>query len=314
MPDVWAIDGVQVPARVARNLAYVAGGAAEGVAEPGDFKVTPLDVPAGGVKVAPGGGMVLNRYPGGIKQGYTLYDPVQRQVDVTPTGSGGGRNDLVVARVADPEYADPPAGRDPGAWYEAIPDVPAAAIATPAAALAYCRTLAFPALPLAGITLPASTGTVTAGAIRDLRRVARPRSEPALRSNATTTLILARSTAFMEWPVPVAPFTVEVPEWANYVTALVNFGGVGLDGDVDGVLRLNIAGTIGGEFVLDLDAAGPSRESISLTGGGWIPESARGKTTTPKVEGRLYPTSPSQVGTNPGCHIAWTIMFEERAV
>ena len=45
MPDVWAIDGVEVPAAVARAVAYASSGGAEGVVEPEGLKVAPLDVP-----------------------------------------------------------------------------------------------------------------------------------------------------------------------------------------------------------------------------------------------------------------------------
>ena len=102
MPDVWAIDGVEVPAAVARAVAYASSGGAEGVVEPEGLKVAPLDVPSIQFRVLPGAALVRNRYAGGSLQTYAVLEQIQQSLPVVATGSAGGRSDLVIVRVTEP--------------------------------------------------------------------------------------------------------------------------------------------------------------------------------------------------------------------
>ncbi|TKR27129.1 hypothetical protein FA014_01870 [Cellulomonas hominis] len=221
MPDVWAIDGVDVPAATARAVAHVAIGGAAGVIEPGGLKVEPLAVPGDRVRVMPGAAAIANRYPQGSLQSYAIHERVQREVAIASTGSSGSRTDMVVARVRDPEFEE---GATPGAAFEVIQAVPPSAIASPEAARAYCEALAFPVEPLAGVTVPASTATITAGMVTDLRALARPRSARSLRGNQVTLQQDLVSTTFVDWPSSVQP-TIRIPEWATHYSIVVTVAG-----------------------------------------------------------------------------------------
>ena len=232
-PTPWFIGGgAQHSPEVARLLAYATSGGAEGVVEPGDLKVAPLAVPGGSVRVLPGACLLRNRYAGGGQQSYVGRLPVQDTVPITATGSASGRSDLVVARVLDPQY-EGSAPTDPTTFdyvrTAVIEGVAASVIASAQAARAYCRTLPYPAIPLGGITLPASTGTVTAAMTRDLRSVAMPRerrgqhmSFPPADSNMPTA-------SYSSWPAGIGT-QIEVPEWASTALVLAHISGVEVTG------------------------------------------------------------------------------------
>lgn len=203
MPEVWAIDGVEVSARIARAIPYVGTGGAEGIVERGGLKVAALEVPSTSVRVLPGGAVVRNRYQGGGLQSYAVLEQTQQTVPIVASSSSGPRSDLVIVRVTDTEYASGAAG----ATFDVIQGVPANAGAE------FARTLGYPALALARIDIPASTATITASMITDLRTLAQPRSSrtiinaPMPDGNAVT------SSTFGNWPD--SGVQVDVPEWAT---------------------------------------------------------------------------------------------------
>lgn len=213
---------------VARVLAYAASSGAEGIVTPEALRVRPLSVPGTSVRVAPGACLIVNRYAGGAWQTYVGRNPVEHTVPITATGSGGGRTDLVVARVLDPQYeGDPPP--DPLLFdymrTEVIEGVPANTRSARELGLTY------PAIALARITLPASTGTVQAAHITDLRRVALPRVERRLFTHnleGSTVHELTHSTA-QYWPdFPEAIWEVDVPEWATHANIVAGWQSVRL--------------------------------------------------------------------------------------
>ncbi|MFJ2518647.1 hypothetical protein ACIOWF_06715 [Cellulosimicrobium cellulans] len=209
----WFVGGgAQHSPEVARLLAYAASGGAEGVVEPGDLKVSPLAVPGAGVRVLPGGVLLRNTYPGGSLQSYVGRLPVQDTPAITATGSSGGRSDLVVARVLDPQY-EGGAPSDPTDFEymrtAVVQGVPAGTRDVAGLALGY------PAVPLARIDLPASTGTVTAGMITDLRKVARPRSQRVVRALNNADVHTLTAAALVQWPIGAA-WQIDVPAWATH--------------------------------------------------------------------------------------------------
>lgn len=178
----WFIGGgAQHSPEVARLLAYAATNGAEGVVSPGDLKVAPLDVPGASVRVLAGACLVPNRAAGGIAQTYVGRNPSQDVVAIGATGSGAGRSDLVVARVEDPfmagepwdDPADPITG--PYIFTRVISNVPAGTT----------RLQDVPGhagesgIALARIDVPANTGAITTGMIKDLRKLAQARSSTA---------------------------------------------------------------------------------------------------------------------------------------
>lgn len=225
----WFVGGgAEHSPEVARLMAYAATSGAEGVVHSTDLRVRPLDVPGGGVRVMPGAALIRNRATGGAAQTYVGRLPQADTVEIAPTGSGAGRSDLIVARVEDPympgepwqEPEDPTRG--PYVFTRVIPNVSPTATTAPAGQSA---------IPLARIDLPASTGTVTAAMITDLREVALPRSYRRLFTyNLTSddgTQYISSDGSEQFWPnVPDQVWYVDIPEWATHANIIGHWGGV----------------------------------------------------------------------------------------
>jgi hypothetical protein len=201
---------------VFRQALYAATAGRQGVSAPGDLKVTPLDVPGAGVKIAAGGGTILNRVA--TQQSYGVRNPVADvdSIQVPPSGSAGRRSHLIVCRVDNP-YVDgnAQAPTDPvhGPFneFDIIPDVPAGTRLI--RDLAQYKGLS--AIELARIDLPASTGTVTAATIVDLRQLTSPRETTETFSDLGVNTATLSATSGTIFP-PFRP-TVVVPDWATYV-------------------------------------------------------------------------------------------------
>ena len=225
----WLVGGgAEHSAEVARLLAHVATAGAEGIIGAGSLAVRAQATPGPSVRVAPGAAAILNRYAGGAQQTYVLRNASQTTVPISATGSSGGRTDLVVARILDPQYQGQ-APSDPNAFdysrLEVIEGVPAGT--TSAAQLG----LSYPAIALARVTLPASTATVTSSMIRDLRAVANPRTEdvwrvrPQVMADGGETLTATREGG--EWfPNTGAEQQVFIPEWATRVQMEFTWAGI----------------------------------------------------------------------------------------
>lgn len=180
--DRWFIGGgAEHTPEAARRALYASTSGAEGIGSPTDLQVRPLAVPGQGVRVSVGSALIQSRYVGGETQTYMGTVTSQETVSITPTGSGGGRTDLIVMQVEDPftagsTYSPPSTNNIPNSPYvyiRVISGVPAGTRRLQDVAAYANRT----AITLARVTLPASTGTVTAGMITDLREVAMPKRE-----------------------------------------------------------------------------------------------------------------------------------------
>ncbi|WGH20309.1 minor tail protein [Arthrobacter phage MaGuCo] len=229
----WFVGGgAEHSPEVARLLAYAAVGGAEGLVNPEDLKVSPLAVPGGGIRVAPGAALIRNRAAGGDDQTYVARLPDTDTVTIAATGSGAGRTDLIVAQIEDPymagepwqEPGDPKVG--PYVYTRVIPNVPAGTKRLQDVAGYSGRS----AITLARVTLPASTGTVTAGMITDLRDLARPRTERRMTtvypSGARTAGNKLPTTSYAPWPLKSAQRPlVEVPSWATKIDIVVHISG-----------------------------------------------------------------------------------------
>jgi len=224
--DRWFIGGgaVHTP-ESARRLAYAATSGAEGVAGASDLKVLPLSVPGQGVRVLMGTAAILSHYLGGETQTYmgTVYEG--ETLATTPSGSAGPRSDLIVFRVRDPWAAGSTDTLKPGEtadtaqylWLEVVSGVPAGTT----------RLQSVPgyqdasAITLARIDFPASTGTVQAGMITDLRRVALAREQTIVRGfglvSGDGSQQLTDPTA-TTWPSAAAAANktmIPIPVWAT---------------------------------------------------------------------------------------------------
>lgn len=331
----WFVGGgAEHSPEVARLLAYAAVGGAEGIVTPGDLKVSQLNVPGTSVNIADGAGLIPNRAAGGSQQTYVGRMATQDTIAIASTGSSGGRNDMVIARVEDPYMAgevwpvptNPKVG--PYVRTRVLSNVPASAIASPDAAVAHLRANGFSAIPLAGIKLPASTGTVTSSMIVDLRKLARPRRElNVFRFQPSSDQAIPEDTYawFPQWE-PL--FTV--PEWATHFTAVLTASGIyKLTGaHIIGDLQLAWSASGGaspvifGNTVFEIEAgSSPSREVIVVSGETDISASHRGQVRTVRVNGRRNSTysqgtrgQGSEVWSNKGSNFTLLIEFEERAI
>lgn len=229
--EVWAIEGVDMPGAALRALAHAATGGAWGVVEPGDLKVAPTTPTGKAVQVLAGAGLVLN--PAAPGQTYMIHSTSAVTTDPVPdVGSGGERLDVVYATVLDPEYN----GSTAGVQFSVDVGV-AGPYADLVRELRYGRVNWFvPRIPLAVIRRPASSGTIEASHITDVRRVALPRQHHEICTFQLTAAMGVQtltSTAAdgQTWPpqldaggVPV--WQVNFPTWANRVQVISTINGV----------------------------------------------------------------------------------------
>jgi len=313
----YAVDGATLSSQLLRIVAFHAVGGDEGIAEKGDLKVTASGTPDGNVHVAAGGALIRNRYNGGSGQSYAAYNQGEDVAAVPATTAGGGRTDLVVARIVDPQYdAEQPApGAEDTFSYvrtHVITGVPAGT--TSAAAL----NLGYPAIALARITRGASTGIVTSAQITDLRKLARPRDQEFithLPTNQAGDNLNAALDTYERFP-DQALYTVAVPDWA--VTAQVT-------GFVEG-LRKTAAGTA--KFRITLQETGDSSEitevnepapggasdrlTVNLGGKINIPASVRGTNATFVVQAaRTGSTGPGVFAVDNYTSTQIRLLFQE---
>ncbi len=217
----WFVAGANHSVEVARLFAYAATSGAEGVILPDDLKVRALSTPGSQVRAAPGGAILLNRYAGGGQQSYVGRNPTQDNVAITATGSAGGRRDLIVARVADPQYPGTSAPTDPNdfqyIYTEVIEDVPAGITR------ARDLNLNYPAIELALLDIPANTATITNAMITDLRKVALPRKDRTLlvKNFAAGEIHDLGSSNFQQWPNE--NFDLFIPEWATQMNVIADW-------------------------------------------------------------------------------------------
>ncbi|MDK8345424.1 hypothetical protein QP868_02295 [Brevibacterium sp. UMB1308A] len=165
----WAIGGgADNPVEGARMSTFGATGGARGVLGATDMRVTALPVPGTAVRVHMGGGVTPNDYlpaPAYGSQSYVVREESSTDVPVPATGSAGGATRYLIVRITDPQYGgQAPSNVEDGPYNDY-------------ALVSKLTGLGYPFIPLAKITQPASTGTITNSMITDIREVANPRVE-----------------------------------------------------------------------------------------------------------------------------------------
>lgn len=319
----WFVGGgAEHSPEVARLLAYAATGSAEGIVGPTDLKVVPLDVPGTSVTVQIGAALVLARSTGGAQQTYVARLPEADTVAIAPTGSSGGRSDLIVAQIEDPfmagepwqEPSDPTSG--PYVFTRVISNVPAGTTRLQDVAGYEGRS----AITLARIDIPASTGTITSAMIKDLRTMARPRTERQIVKGTLTTGTVTLSTS--SWQnFPANPVTgLLVPSWATHAVIRVDTTIRFVSGD--GYFNLQSflstgtldSTTLFADSIIDSTTGGGSyRQPLVVPSDGvWtIPASLRGKSAkiTTRVRGRA---SGGKIATGTEDYYFADVTFMER--
>jgi hypothetical protein len=290
-PVPWFVDQpAEHSAGVARLLAYVAARGREGIITPTDLEVRELATPGTSVRVYPGACAILNRAVGVTSEAYLGRNLSADVVPIAATSGSGPRTDLIVARVENPfptgepwpDPADPAAG--PYIKTAVISGVPPTTTTVKQLALGYS------AIPLARVTLPASTGTVLQSHITDLRYMADVQTDSdqyVIQQAGQDTLL---ETVLTVWPgamnVPVF-----VPEWAtsanlHCVVAGAYYG----PGNVRGDIRIDLGGLKTQSTVYDVDSAALSRADVHAGGKVTIPAAMRGTTVNVFTEARKYTT------------------------
>ena len=307
-PTPWMVDGARHSAAVGRLVAYASLNGSEGVVLPTDLKVTALGSPGAAVQIAPGGAIILNRYPGGVRETYVGLNPASHQVSIAATTSAGGRTDLIVARVEDPEFDTGITVPDPlnyqYVYTEVIQGVSSAVMS------AKELNLNYPAVALAKVTLPASTSAVTSGMITDLRKMALSREHREVFMSTTGTSDRTGPFNEVEW-FSYTP-TVEVPEWATHVYVLATVSAYqSWENNIDGTAKNTIGSISGSSQVIDIDQSGPQRNTIGLNVGGTIPEAMRG--TTQELTCRLA-LSRGRIVTDVRTQVSYDVQFYEKAL
>lgn len=296
----WFVGGGAIHSpEVARLMAYAATSGSEGIIDAGDLTVAPLAVPAGSVRVRPGSAVIRSRYTGGDRQTYIARLPIENVASIAATGSAGGRTDMVIARVEDPFMAGSPyqAPANPTTaqyvFTRILSNVPTSAVATPEAARRYLRDQGQSAIPLAAVTLPASTSTVLQSHIKSLREMASPRRRREVRTlpipvGTSETLTNTSSQVFPAAATGVID-SYEIPEWATVARIVATWSQAKMNGqNVTGQLWTRLSTTDGNGVRYDTPASGGASRGTFVNGDSFaIPASLRGTVVTIAMRGRL---------------------------
>jgi hypothetical protein len=311
----WLVEQALHPAEVGRQLAFAAFQGQEGVSSPTDCVVAALDIPGPSIRVFPGSYAILNRAPGYPNQMYTGRVTTEDVVSVQNTTSSGGRTDLVVIRIENPdtEGVAPPQNRDSGpyAFTRVIQNVPSGIVSVNELNLGYS------ALTLARIQIPPSTSTITNSMITNLRNTKEtPIPAPAVFTdvqNYTSNSTLSpppngsgtRTSAWVSWPAP-ANWQVPVPPWATEAQIYFQVNPE-LFNNTWGEMRVNFNGRFTASTVFDVNFpmfsgtnicfftnGGGLRGSYVVGGRITVASSERGTTVPVKIEARTIDSIPYQ--------------------
>lgn len=235
--DSWAVSGAQSSARIARLQHQSGTASGNGVVDSDHLRVLPLEVPGTAVRITSGGATILGQEQQ-FQGSYFAYNVGDATVDISATGSGGGRVDMVVLRVEDPSIDgtswNHDVTADPVYYFRVIEGVGINQTEPPQG---------MTAIPLARIHIPANTATITSDMITDLRQSANPRNQRVLRVQRGGTQSDGETwdeagniqdPDFERWPQH--DWTVTIPAWATQVQVLADWSNTFLEptGETDG--------------------------------------------------------------------------------
>lgn len=311
-PVPWFIGGgAQHSAEVTRLLAFAATGGAEGIVTTDSCKVQALSTPGTSVRIAPGAVVMLNRSTGGGQQSYIGRVATETDLAVPATSSGGGRSDLVVLRVRDPQYPPNPAPASVpnGPYFEPFLVTNVAASTTSAAGL----NLDYPAVALARLDIPVSTATILPAHVIDVRSMAVPKQWTERRATTLGGGQGLTSDTFVDWPghAPV----IAVPVWATQALVTHRLVSVSQLTDIaEGSLRLVFGGLTGSSVSYDFEAppTGGARVGLEVVATFDV-SAARGTNVTLKTQG-LRTTGPGFLSTGDVMISVYEVHFRETPI
>lgn len=289
--DSWAVDGAQSSARIARQMLTSATRSGNGVVEINDLRVRQLTVPGTSVIIDAGAAVVFGQEQQ-WQGSYYAHNVGEATLPINPTGSGGGRADMIVLRVEDPAIDGTPWTWDPATepvyYFRVIEGVDANATQVP---------VGMTAIPLARINIPANTATITTAHITDLRQMLNPRIHTEVRVQRGMGLEDGRydeadyKVDFERWPQH--DWDVTIPEWATQVQVQANWynvwypaPGATTNRDARGSVRVGLIGGGGNNLLTrqsvynfnPTQANNGYRCSVGLAAQNNIPTSMRGIT------------------------------------
>jgi hypothetical protein len=251
----------------------------EGVTEGNDLKVSQLGTPGASVQIGDGSGVIRGR--ASTWQGhYTAYNIGTDTKAISSTGSSG-RTDMLVLRVLDPSYEG---GLNPASdqicFFDIVSNVSSTATSPPAG---------MSAIPLARITLPAFTSTITDSMITDLRKIANPRRETGLYTESPASLstgIGGTSGTFSNFST-ASGWSLSVPYWATAMKLNIQVGQLRYDtNNFFGYLRATFGSSLTMQQVAldDNQGTGVRRGTIVAGDTLAIPSSYRWTSQTLRVQ------------------------------
>lgn len=273
VPYFIGIEGVKHSGEIVRQALHDSTGGGEGVSSPESLKVTSSPAADGNVRIAPGGAILLSRYSGASGQSYACRNASETTLAVPPTGSTGGRTDLVVLRVLDPQYE----GQLPVdinvfdyTRLELIQGVSATI------KYAWQLNLTYPAIALARITRPLNKTIVENGDITNLRDLAQPKSFRKL-FNINPTTNHPIPTGYSSWPILSAQRpTLFIPPWATTLKIVGHYGGIEYQGSALSVAGIRTGfGSEASENGIIVERT-PGRCHYTVSGTHAIPSNVRG--------------------------------------
>lgn len=243
----YAMDGTTISGLELRRQLQREAGTGSGVARAGDLKITQMDTPGPGVRIAAGDDLIQCRAPGRDRETYGI--PLLTSQDymgdagtgLPGTGSGTPdpvtgilRRDMIIHEVLDPDL---PRHYTPRAEW------PAGAVSklsvVPGVALSAKTVDDVPELndvtcvELLAINYPPSTATITDAIVEDLRRVQSPKTEIVVKAFNVTgagTQFLTSRTAYpsggQTFPIEAetaGDLDVDIPWWATEIKYIATF-------------------------------------------------------------------------------------------
>lgn len=287
----YAVDGGAGPAFMFRTALWASTSGANGIVLPWDLKVSALATPGGAVNITPGGALISAYAATGRAQSYAAYNDATTSLTIPATGSGAGRTDYIILRIDDWHYDGSQA-----------PASPLTALYCSFQRVSSITGLAYPFIPLAKVTIPASTGTITNAMITDLRQVAIPMQQRVLRVKehvASQTESLTNTTASGEyWPNSGGQQLVDIPSWATTVIVRADWHQIYLPaGNVTANIWIEYGDWTGTRFELNgtekfainsPQTGGDMRQTVSAVGQAAVPAKYRGRTNvTFQAKGQL---------------------------
>ncbi|MGL5850181.1 MAG: hypothetical protein ACRCZD_05285 [Phycicoccus sp.] len=198
---------------------------------------------------------------------------------ITATTSAGGRHDLLIMRIDDPQYGGAaPASVQNGPYtrFTTVNGVPNGSTTVPGAN--------YPHIVLARIELPASTATVQAVHIIDLRKVARPQRERDTYNTQPASTHSITATTYADWHASVNR-SIVVPPWASQVKVNGNLAGIVCrNSSIVGGVRALLGSLVGQEVAFDMDVN--TRQTLFVSDTFAIPAALRGTAQTLKLQAK----------------------------